>query len=97
LQAFETMMLPEISSSRTSIYDRAARLERALERHATTCGRLARLERLLANPLIVDRLLRQNRYLRLVAAIAWASEKAEAARTYLEISRRAVAEPVPLH
>ncbi len=60
--------------------DRAATLARATARRE-------KLQAMFDNASFVDMALRQGRYLRLCAAIAWASEREERARDAIETDR----------
>ena len=53
-------------------------------RDASVAKRLARLERMVADPALVARLTADGRYLRLCAAIAWASATVERTRERLD-------------
>lgn len=66
-----------ISPMAMPAFDRRAMLERATARRQ-------KLQALFDNASYLDMVLRQGRYLRLCAAIAWASEREERAREALE-------------
>lgn len=64
--------------------------DQSVIRQATLARAIARREKLQAmfdNASFVDMALRQGRYLRLCAAIAWASEREERARDAIETDR----------
>ena len=64
----------------TTAVDRQAALERATARRE-------KLQAMFDDASFVDLALRQGRYLRLCAAIAWASEREEAVRAALDTDR----------
>lgn len=61
--------------------DRRAPVSR---RYIDVARRLARLERMAADPVLVARLAARGRYLRLCAAIAWASAAVDREQTRLD-------------
>ncbi len=69
-----------IETTRAPATDRRAALARA-------SARREKLQAMFDNASFVDMALRQGRYLRLCAAIAWASEREERAREALETDR----------
>lgn len=67
----------KIDSREDGLPERLERLERA-------SARRRKLEGLFDDPAYIDRTLRDGRYLRLCAAIAWASAREERAREAVE-------------
>ena len=63
-------------------YDNQVARRREILRRAE--ARRSRLEALFRDSSFIDKVLRENRYLRLCAAIAWASELEERARLAVE-------------
>lgn len=74
-----------LAPSRTLAQTRSVEPRLAALLRAT--ARRERLESLFANPVYLDKVLTDGRYLRLCSAIAWASEREEQARQAVAMDR----------